>query len=772
VVGIFGGREIGAGQLVLFTQLFGPCPPRLRDTHHGVLRKETRVPVKRHISASHALRASLVHMVLLLLAITVAPASAHGITTTFTQRVGGVAASEITSIAITSTSDVADGDTTSFAALTDQPGADGVITLREALLASNTMAAAALTIAFNIPTTDPGYTSATGTWTIALESQALPAIGHGNVTLDGTTQLGSSSRPQIVLDGYNVYEAPGLSNGITITSAGNIVRGLTLMNFYDDALLLDGPGAAFNQIAGNYIGTNARGGPPGQTSYFGVEIRNGAHDNTIGGASSSARNLISGNANSGVLIQGATSTNNTIANNWIGTDATGKAFLKNDFAGIMISAGATNNTIGGAGSGNLISGNNIGIYVDGGMATVIAGNLIGLAADGKTPLSNTDGGIFVVNGAHDTLIGGASAALRNIISGNGSSGSSSGQGIYVANATTSNTTIIGNYVGVDASGQLPAGNFRQGILIGIGAQNNWIGGTAPGEGNVIAYNGLGGVRIDSPNNHVAGNMIGIGANGTTQLGNQSNGVRIGGDNNTIGPNNLIAYNQHSGILLLGGNTTVLSNTIEANGRSGMCITAPNTTIDRNLIEGNGTGDGPWAECNIQGGIVITDTNNTLVTSNSIFANIDTGITVYGGISNRILSNSISDNLAAGIRLLRGGNDEVLPPQISSVQTTNINGNSCPSCRVEVFTDAKDEGRYFVGATIASSSGAFSVAVPPGELHGPHVTATHTDTQGNTSAFAPAVTIPAPTEETPTPTPQLPPKPSGSPPLIFLPMVAH
>jgi len=727
--------------------------------------------VKRHMLPSHARWAALANMLLLLLAISAAPASAQETRAAFTQPVGRAAALELTTIAITSAADVADGDTTSFTALADQPGADGVITLREALLASNAMATTSpLTIAFNIPNSDPGYSSATGTWTITLGVQALPPMSHGKVTIDGASQPGSLSRPQIVLDGYNVYEAPGLSNGITITSAGNSVRGLTLVNFYDDAVLLDGPGAAFNQIAGNYIGANSRGGPPDQASYFGVEIRNGAHDNTVGGTSSSARNLISGNANSGVLIQGATSANNTIANNWIGTNATGNAALKNAFAGVMIGAGAANNTIGGAGRGNLISGNNNGIYIDGSVRTVIAGNLIGLSADGKTPLGNTDGGIFVVNGARDTRIGGASAALRNVISGNGSGASASGQGIYVANTNTSNTTIIGNYIGVDASGQLPAGNFRQGIMIGLGAQHNRIGGTAPGEGNVIAYNGLGGVRIDSPNNQIAGNLIGVGANGSTRLGNQANGVRIGGNNNTIGPDNLITYNQHSGVLVLGGNTTVLSNTIQANGRSGICVMGPNTTIDRNLVEGNGTAQGPWPECAIRGGLIITDTDNTLVTNNRIFHNNDTGITVYGGISNRILSNSISDNLATGIRLLHGGNDELPPPEITSIQNASIVGNSCAACRVEVFTDTHDEGRYFVGTAIANSSGVFNLPIPTATLQGSNVTATHTDTLGNTSAFAAAATIPRPTGDTPTPTPQ--PGPSSSPSLVFLPMMTQ
>jgi parallel beta-helix repeat protein len=272
---------------------------------------------------------------------------------------------------------------------------------------------------------------------------------------------------------------------------------------------------------------------------------------------------------------------------------------------------------------------------------------------------------------------------------------------------------------------------------------------------------------------VAGNLIGIGADGSTQLGNQSNGVRIGGSNNTVGPNNLIAFNQQSGVLLLGSNTTVLSNTIESNGRSGICVTAPNTTVDRNLIQGNGTGQGPWPECSIQGGVVITDTDNSLITSNRIFSNANTGITVYGGVSNRILSNSISDNGATGIRLLSGGNEEVPPPQIQSVKATSVSGSACPACRVEIFTDSQDEGRYFIGTAIASSSGTFSFAPAPGSLQAPHITATHTDSQGNTSAFAPAVAIPPPADGTPIPTPPtptVPPQPAGQPTRSFLPLL--
>ncbi|HEX9373917.1 MAG TPA: right-handed parallel beta-helix repeat-containing protein [Roseiflexaceae bacterium] len=697
------------------------------------------MPAKRYMRGSLALRALLLCMLFLLFGPTTAPASVHGAAAVSALGARSLAAAAPTSVTVTTTSDVADGDTTTFASLIGHPGADGAISLREAILASNSTATGTpLTIAFDIPSGTPGHNAQNGTWTITLGAQALPPLTHGSVTIDGTTQPGAPGHPQIVLDGFNVYEAAGLSNGLTITSSHNTIRGLTLANFYDDAVLIDGPNAAYNQIAGCYLGPDADGEMAAQPSYFGVELRNGAHDNLIGGASSAARNLIAGNAHSGILIQSATSYGNTVAGNWIGTDATGDAALKNAVAGVLVSSGAHDNSIGGAGQGNLISGNDTGVYIDGGVATTIAGNTIGLAADGQTPLGNSNGGIFGVRGARDNVIGGTSAALRNIISGNGASSSAFGQAIYLSDANTANNTIQGNYIGVDTSGTRSAGNYRQGVLIAAGAQGNLIGGTAPGTSNVIAYNGLGGIRVDAPGNQIAGNLIGVGADGATPLGNQFNGVRVGGDNNVIGPYNLIAHNQQSGILLSGSNTTVLSNTLVSNARSGICVAGPNATIRGNLIQLNGDGSGPWSGCAIRGGVVISDTDGTLLTANDILSNDNAGVTVYGGRNNRILSNSISDNQAVGIRLTQGGNNEIAPPRISTAHTNSISGVACSGCHVEIFTDTSDEGRYFVGATTAAGDGSFHLTVAPDNLQGPHITATHTDGDGNTSPFAAAI----------------------------------
>jgi parallel beta-helix repeat protein len=311
------------------------------------------------------------------------------------------------------------------------------------------------------------------------------------------------------------------------------------------------------------------------------------------------------------------------------------------------------------------------------------------------------------------------------------------------------------------------------VLIDPSAQGNLIGGTAPGAGNVISYNGLGGIRSDAPGTQIAGNLIGVGADGTTQLGNQYNGVRVSSANNTIGPLNTIAHNQHSGIMLLGSATSVLSNTLTSNARSGICVSGPSNTVRGNLIADNGGGAGPWPECAIHGGIVITSTTSTLVSENDILSNDEAGVTVYGGTGNRILANSITDNQADGIELLSGGNNGVLPPRLGNVSTTSVSGTACPLCRVEVFTDAGDEGKQFRGLTTAGRDGTFSLTIAPAATPGEHYTATHTDGSGNTSSFAAAVIVPAPSPDTPTPVPPTPTpdRPPLLPPRQFVPVVS-
>ena len=129
----------------------------------------------------------------------------------------------------------------------------------------------------------------------------------------------------------------------------------------------------------NDIGTDATGTIPLGNANDGVLIEN-ATDNSIGNPGSG--NIISANQADGVQIMGATSTANTVVANFIGTDKSGTAGLGNGQSGIEIDAG-TGNTIGGASNslGNLISGNYIyGVFLqDAALGNVVLGNFIGTA---------------------------------------------------------------------------------------------------------------------------------------------------------------------------------------------------------------------------------------------------------------------------------------------------------------------------------------------------------------------------------------------------------
>lgn len=160
-----------------------------------------------------------------------------------------------------------------------------------------------------------------------------------------------------------------------------------------------------NQIKGNYIGTNASGTVSLPNGSAGIYLGN-TSGNTIGGAVTGDRNLISGNLSAGIFI--SNSGGNTIYGNYIGTNATGTSAIPNELEGIYLVGTSVNNTIGGlsAGQGNLISGNKQhGIWIDGAAASngTIQGNFIGTQADGISGLKNEIGGIYISD-AISTLI--------------------------------------------------------------------------------------------------------------------------------------------------------------------------------------------------------------------------------------------------------------------------------------------------------------------------------------------------------------------------------
>ncbi len=351
---------------------------------------------------------------------------------------------------------------------------------------------------------------------------ATPGTGAGNV-------ISGNNGPGIVdtgsnlivgnLIGLNATGTAALANagdGITVlggdtiggtaAGAGNVISGNA-----GNGINLSGAGATGNVVAENLIGTDitgttafdGSGNPLGNAN--GVEIDAGATDNTIGGTTAGSGNVISGNGN-GVEITGSGTSGNVVADNLIGTDITGTTSfdangnsLGDSNDGVEIDAGATDNTIGGttAGSGNVISGNFVGVEITGSgtNGNVVAGDKIGTDVTGTTafdsngePLGNVIYGVFINLGASDNIVGGSTAAARNIISGNVQNG------VELYGSGTSGNVVDGDFIGTDVTGTTaidgngkPLGNIN-GVDIDFGASDNTIGGTTSGSGNVISGN--------------------------------------------------------------------------------------------------------------------------------------------------------------------------------------------------------------------------------------------------------------------------------------------
>src|SRR5262249_44287605 len=163
----------------------------------------------------------------------------------------------------------------------------------------------------------------------------------------GTAALGNTS------EGVRIESGTGTTvGGLTATpgtGAGNVISG----NLSGVSVV----GGTDNTIQGNLVGTNAAGTAAlGQAA--GVIFASSANNNTVGATAAGARNVLSGNT-SGVTLR-LSAHNNVILGNYIGTDIGGTADLGNAGDGVHIELAATDNTIGGtsAAARNVISGNN------------------------------------------------------------------------------------------------------------------------------------------------------------------------------------------------------------------------------------------------------------------------------------------------------------------------------------------------------------------------------------------------------------------------------
>ncbi len=214
-----------------------------------------------------------------------------------------------------------------------------------------------------------------------------------------------------------------------------------------------------NVIAGNYIGTDSTGLLDRGNTLDGVYIFNGAHNNTVGGSSVTQRNIIAGNNDDGIQIDGEASDGNIIQNNWIGLASDGTTVLGNSGDGIFITGGADNTMIGGINLGNVVMGNGlVGIEVDGAsIGTIIQGNYVGTNVAGTVILGSQQNGVLLENGVSNTTIGGSLTGEGNVITDSGRGG------VYTAAIDVNATASTGNRIVANSI----YGNQGIGIDLGV-----------------------------------------------------------------------------------------------------------------------------------------------------------------------------------------------------------------------------------------------------------------------------------------------------------------
>lgn len=444
-------------------------------------------------------------------------------------------------------------------------------------------------------------------------------IEEGNVIAsnygDGLRVTGSANQIFFNRIGTNASGTQGLGNwvnGVSLLGAENILgavgQGNVISGNQGIGVSLRGSQAGANQIRANLIGLNADGTVSLGNASHGIYLAsNDLRDPTItapsgnllGGSNSGEGNVISGNGEDGIRLEGKEIFGNILQGNRIGSDLNGENALANGGNGISlvtyvkeesgeVVGGPQNNLIGGTdqvtlhgsctGACNLISGNSgHGVMVAGfdSILNSISGNFIGPNQSGDIALGNGQDGVFI-GSAPNTTLGGIPEdadnpnSNRNIISGN------AGYGVHLSGLLSLSNELWGNYIGTSSDGQTSLGNGQGGLYIENSIKNT-IGSPIANMTNLISGNqGPGIVLENAQGNHLQGNNIGLNVVGEA-LGNQGHGIhlkgtassnRIGGAQ--IGLGNVLAHNSGHGIFHEGlTNNNIRQNVFYDNGGMGI-----------------------------------------------------------------------------------------------------------------------------------------------------------------------------------------------------------
>ncbi|MDX6613328.1 MAG: trimeric autotransporter adhesin [Blastocatellia bacterium] len=368
-------------------------------------------------------------------------------------------------------------------------------------------------------------------------TSAIRLTSSNNVVVGnfiGTTASGAGRAPNTI----GITVASGANNliGGSTPADRNVVAGsATQIQPAAGVGIMIKTTQAGTRVQGNYIGTNAAGNAAfGNGRGINVDVAASA-DITIGGLTNTpgtgVGNVISGNSSNGgvdsygIYIDNRPRGDVRIQGNLIGLNGTGTEALSNGVSGIHVrqAASGTFNPdptlevgslwIGGTESGarNVIFNNRInGIFTDAvDLNLIVQGNFIGTDITGTTnpPLGagSHDGGDGILVGDGTITIGGNSAAARNVIS-------CPGRGLHVAAGVA---TVQGNFIGTTVDGITALGNKYEGVRV-ENAAVAIVGGSSPGQGNLIAHNFFAGVEVmNTARATILGNSIFD--NGTTDV---------------------------------------------------------------------------------------------------------------------------------------------------------------------------------------------------------------------------------------------------------------
>ncbi len=314
-------------------------------------------------------------------------------------------------------------------------------------------------IHFDIPAAGVQKVSATS----AEPTITWPIFINGYSQTGASTNALANSDNAVILIQLDGTGAGANVNGLTLGagSGASTIQGLDITNFSGNGIVVQ---SNLNSIVGNFVGVDPTGTTQMPNGTFpnsgdGILIQN-ASSNQIGSTNPADRNITSGNALDGIHVMGS------------------------------LAAPAM---------GNIVQGNFVGVAADG--ISSVGNRTEPAPAPGAAEGNNLFG--IEISGGNLNTVGGTAAGARNVVGFNG-------LGIEVDNGGQQNI-VQGNFSGVGADGVTPVGNLLHGIVLrssnGFGAplgpaqanepgvSSNIIGGTVAGAGNLVEFNGSGGIAV-------------------------------------------------------------------------------------------------------------------------------------------------------------------------------------------------------------------------------------------------------------------------------------